>query len=70
MDYFLIEICDEKLVKDPDSGLYLEKGKAYRKPKKQFWLRRLEAGDMKLVEQKQPKRKKSAKKSEEIEGEA
>ena len=61
MEFVKIVLCEGKKVRDPDSGTYLEAGKVYKMPKKQFWFRRLACGDVKLAME-EPKKKVTKKK--------
>ncbi len=61
----LIKVKDGlKGLRNPLDNLLLEPGKTYEMPASQFWLRRLEQGDVSLVSQEKPKEKLKAKKGE------
>lgn len=45
-EFMWVKLCDGKRVKDPISQHVLIPGKAYKVKCGQFWLRRLECGDV------------------------
>lgn len=56
VEYFDIVLCEGKRIRDPYKGLYLEANKVYRVPKAQFWMRRLEDGDIEIYKKKRVSR--------------
>lgn len=65
-EFMWVKLCNGKRVKDPVSQHVLIPGKVYKVKCGQFWLRRLEAGDVEpckaekdapTLEAKQPKKK-------------
>lgn len=62
MQMISVELSQDRRVRNPDTGLVLEAGKSYRVPATQFWLKRLQDGDVLLLEEKKSEAKPEKKK--------
>ncbi len=50
MDYLHIQLEEGRRVRDPYTAQVMQGGKIYKVRPVQFWLRRIESGDVKIVE--------------------
>lgn len=54
-DKLKVKLADEKRVRDPESNRLLDAAMVYDFPATQFWLKRIQTGDVVLVSEEAPK---------------